>query len=42
MVTFLFWNVGRRPLDPTIVELARSYQIDVFIFAECITPPPDS
>lgn len=38
MVTFLLWNVARQPIESAIAELARLYEIDVLIFAECTTP----
>ena len=33
-ITFLFWNVNRRPLAPLVAEIAREKSVDVVILAE--------
>ncbi len=38
MVTFLFWNINKKPLEETIARIAQRYDIDVLIFAECDIP----
>lgn len=35
MMTFLFWNINKKPLQNTIGELAEIHEIDVLILAEC-------
>lgn len=32
---FLFWNLNRRPISSLVAELAREFDIDVIILAEC-------
>jgi exonuclease III len=39
MVSFLFWNLDRKPLHSRVVRLARHYQIDVLMLAECEVEP---
>lgn len=39
MLTFLFWNLGRRPLERAIRDIVRSRDIDVVILAENAIPP---
>jgi hypothetical protein len=39
MVTFLFWNLNRKPLHSLITTLVVQHQIDVLIFAECSIEP---
>jgi len=34
MITFLFWNLKRRPLEAILATLAHAHQIDVIILAE--------
>ena len=38
MVTFLFWNIHKRPLQDLIVALAREHEVDVIMLAECRLP----
>lgn len=38
MLTFLFWNVGRRPIEETVARIARHHDVDVLMLAEC---PPE-
>ena len=39
MLTFMFWNVNRKPNEERIARLARRHDVDVLILAECdITP----
>lgn len=35
LMTFLFWNVKKNPVQKTIADLAVMYEIDVIILAEC-------
>jgi exonuclease III len=36
MLSFLFWNIaGKETTAPYVARLATTYQIDVFLFAEC-------
>ncbi len=35
MVKFLFWNIGKKPLEAIITNLALAHEIDVLILAEC-------
>lgn len=36
MVTFLFWNLGRRPLQDQVGRLAKEHGVDVVMLAECL------
>ncbi len=38
MPTFLFWNLGRRPLAHRLARLVESQGIDVLLLAECAVP----
>lgn len=35
MLTFLFWNVNKKPNEERIARLARLHGVDVVILAEC-------
>ena len=35
MMTFLFWNIKKKPLQNAIGELAEIHEVDVLILAEC-------
>jgi endonuclease/exonuclease/phosphatase (EEP) superfamily protein YafD len=35
MITFLFWNINKKPLEKVIADLAEEHNIDVLILAEC-------
>ena len=35
MMTFLFWNIKKRPLQKIIRELAEIHEVDILILAEC-------
>lgn len=37
MTTFLFWNLGRRPLERALADLAYEHAADVVILAESVT-----
>ena len=39
MTTFLFWNLGRRPLQAAVSAIARQNEVDVIMLAECLLPP---
>lgn len=34
MLTFLFWNIRRRPLQEFIAELVEAYEVDILLLAE--------
>lgn len=35
-MTFLFWNLNRKPLAPVVAAVARQHEVDVVILAECV------
>lgn len=35
MLTFLFWNINRKPLSDAIAKIAEQESVDVLILAEC-------
>jgi len=37
-MTFLFWNIHRRPLGPIVASLASRHEVDVLLLVECLTP----
>ncbi len=39
MINFLFWNVGKKPLEPLITELAFEHNVDVIMLAEYVENP---
>lgn len=39
MITFLFWNLNKKPLQENIKNLAEKYEVDIFMFAECAIQP---
>ena len=39
MTSFLFWNINRKDLKKSIARLARRYEIDVLMLAECQIEP---
>jgi hypothetical protein len=41
MVSFLFWNLFRRPLQDRVARLVSTHDIDVLMLAECATDPSD-
>jgi hypothetical protein len=41
MLTFLFWNLYRKDQKESIRRLARTHQVDIFIFAEYRLPATD-
>ena len=41
MITFLCWNLNRRPLQHLIAELASSRDVDLLILLECAIPVAD-
>jgi hypothetical protein len=41
MVTFLFWNVNRKPIEATVAQLAHEHGVDVLMLAECVAAPGD-
>lgn len=36
MTTFLFWNLGGKPLETQVARLAVRHQVDVVMLAECV------
>jgi endonuclease/exonuclease/phosphatase family metal-dependent hydrolase len=40
MISFLFWNLNKRPLQDRVVRLAREHEVDVLMLAECELTPP--
>jgi len=38
-MTFLFWNLYRKPLDRELANLAWHHEVDVLMLAECLLPP---
>ena len=38
MLTFLFWNFNKRPLEGVVSALTYQHQVDVLILAECAIP----
>ena len=41
MVTFLFWNLDKKPLLNRVVRLARTHEVDVLMLAECAIDPSE-
>ena len=39
MTTFLFWNLNRKRLEPTVASLAQRHEVDVVMLAETATDP---
>lgn len=39
MITFLFWNLKRNPLQEIVASLAMRREVDVIMLAECTIPP---
>src|SRR5438105_3773120 len=39
MASFLFWNLAKRPLEDHVSRLAKAYDVDVVLLAECATDP---
>ncbi len=39
MITFLFWNIARKPLEASIAKLASLYELDIIILTECTISP---
>ena len=39
MISFLFWNLGKRPLKDRVARLVSKFEIDVLLLAECIFEP---
>lgn len=35
MLTFLFWNIQKKPLLPRVARLAQTHGADVVVLAEC-------
>ena len=41
MLTFLFWNVKKNPVQRIVADFAEMYTVDVIILAECDIEEPD-
>ncbi len=41
MITLLFWNLNKKPLQSSIKNIADMYQVDILMFAECDIPPDE-
>ena len=39
MVSFLFWNLNRKPLQEIVANLVFSYEVDVLMLVECAIAP---
>jgi len=39
MITFLFWNLNKKPLQSNIKNIVDKYEVDILMFAECDIPP---
>lgn len=39
MLTFLFWNINRKPLADAIVRLVQEHRVDVLMLAESVSGP---
>lgn len=39
MITFLFWNLNRKPLQEVVTRLVRRHAVDVLMLAECNMSP---
>ncbi len=39
MITFLFWNLNKKPLEAIVTNFARQHEVDVLMLAECEIPP---
>ncbi len=39
MTSFLFWNLNKQPLHDHVARLARAYEVDVLMLAECDATP---
>jgi len=40
MITFLFWNLKKKPLEWVVTNLALRHEVDVLMLVECEIPPP--
>src|SRR5690349_16119509 len=38
MVTFVFWNLNKQPLQGRLAKLVAKYKVDVLMLAECEAP----
>lgn len=38
MISFLFWNLNRKPLYRIVANLALEYEVDVLMLTECLIP----
>jgi Endonuclease/Exonuclease/phosphatase family len=41
MISFLFWNLNKLPLQRRVARMASTYEVDVLMLAECAVDPAD-
>lgn len=41
LVSFLFWNLMKQPLQNRLARIVAAHEVDVVILAECVVPPND-
>ena len=41
LVSFLFWNLMKQPLQNRLARIVAAHEVDVVILAECVVPPDD-
>ena len=41
LVSFLFWNMGNRPLQERLAKMVRAHDVDIVMLAECAVSPND-
>ncbi len=41
LVSFLFWNLMKRPLQDRLASIVATHAIDVVMLAECAVAPDD-
>lgn len=41
MITFLFWNIQKKPLQHRVARIADRYCVDIVVLAECEVPTAD-
>ncbi|MBY0523057.1 MAG: endonuclease/exonuclease/phosphatase family protein [Gemmataceae bacterium] len=39
MLTFLFWNLNKKPLQARLASLVQRHKVDLVLLAECMVPP---
>lgn len=41
LVSFLFWNIGKRPLQERLANMVRAHDVDIVMLAECTVTPQE-